>query len=652
MCARNIPLVGTLGQALLEGKEGAIRHAWKKIANVDASMALKGETAAQRANDDEAVQAKSREKQGDEVQAKSAQNEGEAVEVKSAQEQGKKKAADKGGLGLPTGYTTESGRPLSEADAKEFIIKPNGSRNFGEIPKEIEEATGGIVKAAPVRLQVGHPGLGYIHLCQHASQMQQKGYGVMDYINHILQNFNQVYSQQTDKRPNRFVLYCKGDESKGFMPIDLELEQTGENFYVIVSAMPHKAKIKGTLLFDGSANPSAVTTDGTLLEETNKNGGVGASPNTHGKNKIPFSASNIPSEQEKSKEKSVQAKSAPLTKQEQEALTGTSEEAKEAYRIVRDKLAKSKNKAVARAAKVGATLFARHADIYAKAYSKAMGKPYTALDYLQDKFGLDADGKEVNGSANGFEQALNAGVNLDEQVPVVDITAALPLQKMSNKDVLNFLRGVAQQQDTITSADGKAVFDILPKDVRHITFSSNKKASSKEFRIRKAGVLSIQPLLQNAVLVESTPNRKTGKKPNVRAYHRFYVPVRFGNDVKTLRIVAEEQDGTVTLQPTDVNLYDIIVEQKAARTPAGISPVMGSANGLSTISIRDMLSGVKDADGNVYAQRAWVGSAADFDKFDLGYVGTGEGAQVHGWGLYFAQRREVAEGYRKNFLTA
>ena len=380
MRARNIPLVGILGQALLEGKEGAIRHAWKKIANVDASMALKGETAAQRANDDEAVQAKSREKQGDEVQAKSAQNEGEAVEVKSAQEQGKKKATDKGGLGLPTGYTTESGRPLSEADAKEFIIKPNGSRNFGEIPKEIEEATGGIVKAAPVRLQVGHPGLGYIHLCQHASQMQQKGYGVMDYINHILQNFNQVYSQQTDKRPNRFALYCNGDESKGFMPIELELEQTAEQYYLIISAMPHHPKIKGTLLFDGSATSSAVTTDSTLSREANKDGGVDPLI-AHGKNKIPSSASNILSEQEKSKEKSVQAKSAPLTKREQEALTGISEEAKEAYRIVRDKLAKSKNKAVVRAAKVGATLFARHADIYAKAYAEKTRKKFTALDY-------------------------------------------------------------------------------------------------------------------------------------------------------------------------------------------------------------------------------------------------------------------------------
>ena len=114
----------------------------------------------------------------------------------------------------------------------------------------------------------------------------------------------------------------------------------------------------------------------------------------------------------------VQKKSAPLTKQEQEALTGTSEEAKEAYRVVRDKLAKSKNKAVVRAAKVGATLFARHADIYAKAYSKATGKPYTALDYLHDKFGLDADGKEADGRADGLGQRTSADVPASQKEAV------------------------------------------------------------------------------------------------------------------------------------------------------------------------------------------------------------------------------------------
>ena len=36
------------------------------------------------------------------------------------------------------------------------------------------------------------------------------------------------------------------------------------------------------------------------------------------------------------------------------------------------------------------------------------------------------------------------------------------------------------------------------------------------------------------------------------------------------------------------------------------------------------------------------------DGFKLNKIGTGEGAQAYGYGMYFAGRREVAEGYRKN----
>jgi len=45
-------------------------------------------------------------------------------------------------------------------------------------------------------------------------------------------------------------------------------------------------------------------------------------------------------------------------------------------------------------------------------------------------------------------------------------------------------------------------------------------------------------------------------------------------------------------------------------------------------------------------QAAWHGSPYIFEKFDLGAIGTGEGAQAHGWGLYFAQDKKVSEGYR------
>ena len=314
------------------------------------------------------------------------------------------------------------------------------------------------------------------------------------------------------------------------------------------------------------------------------------------------------------------------------------------YQRVRQELAAG-NEKVAAAASVGAALFALHATAWAERESRAAGRTVTAPDYYNSVV-IDAKGEVREGALN----ALRAGVDLNDMVPVVDISAALPQKKLSNKDVLNFLRGVAQKQNVFTSSDGEAVFEILPKDIRHITFSSNKKASSKEFRIRKAGVLSIQDLLQNAVLIESSPNHKMGNKPNVRAYHRFYVPVRFDKDVKTVRIVAEEQNGKITLQPTGVNLYDIIIEKKAARTPAGISPVMGSANSLFAISIREMLSGVKDTDGNSYCQIAWHGSDAIFDEFSMDAVGSAKNGSANGYGIYLALNRELAEAYRTKAL--
>lgn len=45
--------------------------------------------------------------------------------------------------------------------------------------------------------------------------------------------------------------------------------------------------------------------------------------------------------------------------------------------------------------------------------------------------------------------------------------------------------------------------------------------------------------------------------------------------------------------------------------------------------------------------RAYHGSPYDFEKFDLERIGSGEGAQMYGYGLYFAEEPDVARGYRK-----
>ena len=46
-------------------------------------------------------------------------------------------------------------------------------------------------------------------------------------------------------------------------------------------------------------------------------------------------------------------------------------------------------------------------------------------------------------------------------------------------------------------------------------------------------------------------------------------------------------------------------------------------------------------------QRAYHGSPHKFDKFSLDKIGTGEGAQAYGYGLYFASKKEIAEHYRR-----
>lgn len=56
------------------------------------------------------------------------------------------------------------------------------------------------------------------------------------------------------------------------------------------------------------------------------------------------------------------------------------------------------------------------------------------------------------------------------------------------------------------------------------------------------------------------------------------------------------------------------------------------------------------ADPRIFYQSAWHGTPHRFDEFSLDAIGTGEGAQAHGWGLYFAEDRKVSEGY-KNRLT-
>ena len=65
-------------------------------------------------------------------------------------------------------------------------------------------------------------------------------------------------------------------------------------------------------------------------------------------------------------------------------------------------------------------------------------------------------------------------------------------------------------------------------------------------------------------------------------------------------------------------------------------------NQIKSVDNRGTFSG----SDKIYLQSAYAGSRVDYDKPSLEAIGSGEGAQVHGWGLYYALSKDVAEGYR------
>ena len=64
---------------------------------------------------------------------------------------------------------------------------------------------------------------------------------------------------------------------------------------------------------------------------------------------------------------------------------------------------------------------------------------------------------------------------------------------------------------------------------------------------------------------------------------------------------------------------------------------------------RDSVQWVRggEADEDALDQAAFHGSAYQFDEFSTEHIGKGEGKQAFGWGLYFAEDKEIAEHYKR-----
>ena len=122
-----------------------------------------------------------------------------------------------------------------------------------------------------------------------------------------------------------------------------------------------------------------------------------------------------------------------------------------------------------------------------------------------------------------------------------------------------------------------------------------------------------------------------------KAGHEVYTKVRELLETSTKGHIKQQAHEDALLVATHADVFaQIMREAGNARYTA--------MDYLNTVRF-DANAKLKGKDG--YAQIAWHGSPHDFDEFDLGAIGSGEGAQFYGWGLYFAKNKEMAKNYKE-----
>lgn len=359
-----------------------------------------------------------------------------------------------------------------------------------------------------------------------------------------------------------------------------------------------------------------------------------------------------------------------LTGVEMELTEGLSKEGFKTYRTIMDQL-QQVGGLPARAARIDAILFARHADIYADIVTKKTGKKYTALDYMQERYGLDTTGEYADKSG-ALKQPIREGIDIEKKIPVLkSATLSNELSDSDNQDVLSYIQGISNLRN-IPTADFKAAVGIPSRDDKygqqHIIYAKSQR-NSKNVEARNMVLGNLGEIIKNAHVIEIVPNKKiksieglTGnkrktqdRKNKVKNFYRIMAPVQIKDRLHTVVIIAEDCGDTVTVEPQNVSLYEIYTNIKKGAPHRSSVRNMAALEAPSTITIREMLSGVKDSDGRFYTgdqlyQTAYHGTPHQFEKFDLGSVGTGEGGAAHGWGIYTAEDRAVATRYR-NTLT-
>ena len=300
---------------------------------------------------------------------------------------------------------------------------------------------------------------------------------------------------------------------------------------------------------------------------------------------------------------------------------GMTPEAYRVYQRTTDLLSGSTNKKVQQAARYDGVLFARMCQRLAEEWTR-QGKKTTAEDVAKGLNIVPAGGVADGGLKQAMFDVKNIGIN--------SVSGLV--------DKINERKRNGEPENKVK----------LTTDVG-ITFGEERVIHAQnEHNLTKEDLDDIQ---KNSIKLNNASLSNWKKGEYIGQYGGKAVLARVDGNRHTYVIVLEfTKNGTAwfntayTFKSKESANKKIEEERSAVLSPKGA--VSNGSQSSSISSIQKILGIVKNGKHN---QIAWHGSPYDFEQFDLGAMGSGEGRQVHGWGLYFAKDRKISEGY-KDFL--
>ena len=333
----------------------------------------------------------------------------------------------------------------------------------------------------------------------------------------------------------------------------------------------------------------------------------------------------------------------------------------EVYNKVVKAIGESTDRKQRETAKANALLMAQHADVMAQ-YMRQMGRGgYTAIDYLRDSVRINMNAVLEN--QKGYAQQLAMHQKL--QADITQWGKILnDLQNGTLKQGVNKIMSAPLVFSTIKDPDYK----FTTGDVYITTKMLNKVFNTKHAHKFDLNVMKQLPgALSNpiAIFKNFDPVANASVKGEIISVvelrdtqnNLVHVPLVFdvqsGRNSYQTRVKSIFPRVNNTWYSNAINNGDLLYVNTKKINQLTVNNVQSSgqmsvswSNIINSIPNENDLDKLRKKHNYQYYQSAWHGSPHDFDTFDLGAIGTGEGNQVHGWGLYFAKDKKVSKQYK------